>query len=466
MDGDGDTDVVALGAPAGPGALVWVENVLGVGNIWTRHTVSAAFDQATHVSLQDLSGDGDLDLLAAGGGSPTRWFENAAGNGLTWTPGTLPAAQQTAVAVGDLDGDDDPDVTSCRSSLAGPSWTENVAGDGSAWSLHTIAATAGTTNAMATADFDGDGDLDVLQPGAGTDGTAAWYENVGGSAASWSPHTVPGAVASIAAVGDLDGDGDVDLVEPGPADLRYWENADGTGLAWSDHTIAPVAGAPRQLAMGDLDRDGDLDVLSATPTTNTVSWYENAAGQASIAAADQAPAAAGNGDLVSMLRATVTHLGRAGDGPIELASLGLLFEEAPGDPLSSAEANALVESLRVYRDVNGDGIFDPATDALVTSVPTLALTAGVATVAFTDGDPGVQVGLGAPRTYFVVAELAATASGQSPNQFRVTLLQTGGARSRLEDREFDIPLRLACPADVSSTIRQVVPVELSGFSVE
>jgi len=162
----------------------------------------------------------------------------------------------------------------------------------------------------------------------------------------------------------------------------------------------------------------------------------------------------------------VTHLGRAGEGPIELASLGVLFEESPGDPLTSAEANALVESLRVYRDANGSGVFEPATDALVTSVPTLTLTGGVATVAFVDGDANVQVAVGTPRAYFVVVELTTTASGQVPDRFRVTLLQTGASRSVVEDRTFDIPLRLACPVDVSSTVRQVVPVELTGFAVE
>ena len=90
----------------------------------------------------------------------------------------------------------------------------------------------------------------------------------------------------------------------------------------------------------------------------------------------------------------------------------------------------------------------------------------MATVAFTDGDANVQVTVGTPRTYFVVVELALTASGQVPNQFRVTLLQTGASRSVVEDRTFDIPLRLACPADVSSIVRQVVPVELTGFAVE
>jgi hypothetical protein len=129
--------------------------------------------------------------------------------------------------------------------------------------------------------------------------------------------------------------------------------------------------------------------------------------------------------------------------------LGVLFEESPGDPLTSAEANALVESLRVYRDANGSGVFEPATDALVTSVPTLTLTGGVATVAFVDGDANVQVAVGTPRAYFVVVELTTTASGQVPNRFRVTLLQTGASRSVVEDR----------------TVRYPAPPRLSGGRV-
>jgi hypothetical protein len=94
--------------------------------------------------------------------------------------------------------------------------------------------------------------------------------------------------------------------------------------------------------------------------------------------------------VVEMLGATVAHLGRPGDGPLELASLGLRFEESPGDPLSTAEANALIESLRVYLDANGNGVFDPS-DVLVTSVPSLALTGGVQAVPFADADPNVQL---------------------------------------------------------------------------
>ena len=49
-------------------------------------------------------------------------------------------------------------------------------------------------------------------------------------------------------------------------------------------------------------------------------------------------------------------MGRSGDSDVQVTGLELLFEEVAGDPLSSAEANALVDTLRVYLD-DGDETF-------------------------------------------------------------------------------------------------------------
>ena len=62
------------------------------------------------------------------------------------------------------------------------------------------------------------------------------------------------------------------------------------------------------------------------------------------------------------------------------------------------------------------------------TIATLALTNGVQTIPFADGDPNVQVPFGTPATFFVVAQLTANASEQAPNQFRVVHLATGGPR--------------------------------------
>jgi hypothetical protein len=242
----------------------------------------------------------------------------------------------------------------------------------------------------------------------------------------------------------------------------WHENASGDGSTWVTHTIG--SGSFSQgAALADVDGDGDIDAFR---TTDVVDWLENRGGAVSLAVTDTAPATADNSAVVSMLRLVATHLGRTGDGDVELASLGLLFEESPGDPLTTPEANALVESVRVYRDANGNGVFDPAADVLVTSVATLALVGGIATVTLPDGDPNLQVALGTPRTYFVVVELTANASTQAPNQLRLTHLAAGASASVAEHSTFDIPLRLACPTNVSSSIKQAVPVEMLGFTVE
>jgi hypothetical protein len=48
----------------------------------------------------------------------------------------------------------------------------------------------------------------------------------------------------------------------------------------------------------------------------------------------------------------------------------------------------------------------------------------------------------------------------------VTHLGTGPSASTAEDRTYDIPLRPACPADVTASVGPITPVELLGFSVE
>ena len=170
---------------------------------------------------------------------------------------------------------------------------------------------------------------------------------------------------------------------------------------------------------------------------------------------------------VPVLRLDLRHAGRAGDSDLELASLGLLFDQGSGVPLTTAQANALIASLRLYRDANGNGVFDPGSDTLVASLPDLALSAGVQALPLTDGDPNVQVAWGTPKTFFVVAELTADASQQSPAQFRVTHLLLGASATRAEDRSSDLPLSLQCPADVASAVvGPATPVELQRFEIE
>ena len=79
------------------------------------------------------------------------------------------------------------------------------------------------------------------------------------------------------------------------------------------------------------------------------------------------------------------------------------------EALTTAEANAIIQDLKVYRD-DGSGAYEGGSDTLVTTVGTLALDGnGDQIVTFTDNDANVQLPhVTGTLTYFVVLYLTAT----------------------------------------------------------
>ena len=91
-------------------------------------------------------------------------------------------------------------------------------------------------------------------------------------------------------------------------------------------------------------------------------------GYSALPTTDTAPASLLEGQTDDLLDILATHNGRAGDTDLELVTLELFFEETAGDPLSSAEANALIANLHIYLD-DGSNTFESGSDTLVTTVP-------------------------------------------------------------------------------------------------
>jgi len=257
--------------------------------------------------------------------------------------------------------------------------------------------------------------------------------------------------AQSAQAADFDNDGDLDVVgaAANSNSVTWWEN----GNSWAATPITTsFTGAINAIA-ADIDGDGDTDVMAAGAVENAVRWWENQGGQFGLPTANTSPGTMPGGGQDDLLQVAAVHNGRSGDNDLELTSLALLFEESAGDPLSSAEANALIAELYIYLD-DGSGVFEAGNDMLVTTVSTLSLAGGVQVVPFVDGDPNVLVAQGSIETFFVVTSLTADAQNQTPNQFTVTHLTdpASGTVSQAEDVTADIPLSLAFSSNINATL--------------
>ena len=255
-----------------------------------------------------------------------------------------------------------------------------------------------------------DGDIDALSASFNDD-TIAWYENTNGDGTSWTARTITTGADNARSVfaADVDGDGDIDALSASPFDdkIAWYENTNGDGTAWTVRTI--TTGADGAFSVFAADVDGDLDVLSASYIDDRIAWYENRGGQFALTTTDTAPSAIEQDAIDDVLKIVMDHRGRSGDAAVELASLQLRFEADDGGSrvLTSGEANALIDELRIYLD-DGDGVFDPADDSLVSTFDTLSLDAsGEQAFSIPDDTADAQLAFGSSRTFFAATLLTA-----------------------------------------------------------
>jgi Ca2+-binding RTX toxin-like protein len=281
VNGDGKPDILVTDGDAYVSVLI--NN--GNGTFKSPHNIFipagiTTFPQA--LAVADLSGNGDADLVVAGGtsgnGSVSVLMGNGNGTFKTPTAYTFPEGTDniTSVAVADLNGDGHPDIIATD---ANNNEVDVLLNNGNGtFKAATQFATAYYPIAVAAADLTGDGKIDLAvacntSSYAGTvsilmgngDGTFSAAANID---AGYSPTEVD--------LVDLNGDSHPDLIvansEVDTVTILPG-NGDGTfGAA----TSLLVGNAPAALAVADLNGDGRPDVVTANSTDNTISALLNA----------------------------------------------------------------------------------------------------------------------------------------------------------------------------------------------
>ena len=268
---------------------------------WVRHVIDDSSRGADGVRVNDVNGDGFLDIA-------TGWEEGGVVR-VTLNPGPAKVRERwPSVTVGkvaspedavfvDLDRDGAVDVVSCcegsnRSVFV--HWAprqENRYLEMQEWTTAPFPVTRKKQSWMfaCALDVDGRNGPDLLVGSKGSNASVGWLQSPGNPRVltDWKFHRIydSGWIMTIVAH-DLDGDGDMDVVisdRTGRGAGVKWLEHPGLSVAaeggrWTEHQIGSKGKEVMFLKLADLDGDGLQDVL-CTNRNGHMDWFRRRAGE-------------------------------------------------------------------------------------------------------------------------------------------------------------------------------------------
>jgi hypothetical protein len=285
-DNDGDLDVLAGGGRGTQELRVYKNNGNGTMDA-NQIDVDGANGGLTDndVAWGDFDNDGDLDVLANGtrGTFELRVYKNN-GNGTLDTTqidvdGPNGGMSVGSVAWGDFDNDGDIDILAMGGGASYRFGVYKNNGNGTFNPIE-IELSGSSRGGVVWGDYDNDGDLDILVNGSRPGFVYLdIFTNNGNGTINATAIVVDSADGGLkfngVAWGDHDNDGDLDILVGGEdassgRQLRVYKNNGNGTIDAAQMELDGVGGGliNGDLAWGDFDNDGDLDTLTSGQQTS------------------------------------------------------------------------------------------------------------------------------------------------------------------------------------------------------
>jgi hypothetical protein len=259
LDGDGDLDIVLAKGRHDP----YVDKVLlndGKGHFVTSDLGPTA-DRTYTAALADLDGDGDLDVVISNDAPDKKLLYFNDGKGRFSVAGTwgVPEWSTRNAATADLNGDGRPDVIAAN--RPGPSYV--CLNDGRGRLLNPclpIPAESATT--IVPADFDKDGHVDLAVPSRDGGQSRIYFNDGKAGFARTIAFGPPDAAARVGAAADFNGDGAIDLAvgDEAAASMTVYMN-DGKGRLTPGFHVADKRRTPYAMTAADVNSDRHPDIV-------------------------------------------------------------------------------------------------------------------------------------------------------------------------------------------------------------
>lgn len=293
IDADGHSDVIA----ACNGRLVYLHSGADprIAADWTHSTIDEStgdnVNQWNDVAVGDINGDGRPDIVACNADvGRVSWFQSPADptSGTGWTRIDIDATTRTSaasVALEDLNGDGRLDVISTAPGelTARVAWYSNPTDPATdTWFKRTIGNLSNATR-LTLADCDGDTRSDVVVTSPATR-QIGWYVRPANPAGAWTGYQLTTFSANTPVdvkAADIDGNGQVDIVVATQQvdSLRWFTPIGSQTLGWGENNLQDLTESVGRIALGDIDGDGRPDVvaplLATTTDRDSIAWFEN-----------------------------------------------------------------------------------------------------------------------------------------------------------------------------------------------